>query len=293
MDESKSNKKFKYIFFFVLFFLIGGVLGSFGTYKTLGMKEEKEVIKKPEVKEEVPKEMDITKDPDYTDTINKLYAYLSKDNIFYSSLGVDITKLSNDDKLRITYEYIMINNLYATETLQPMYYGSVTCQNNFNLDVIVGADGSLSNGTVCTVNSISLESFINTYKKIFNDEKIDVSQAFNPKNTRTCVVSNDTYKCGNINNSSGVTGSLDSKFEIIKVIKEDGKITIYDKGYLVDTRSTIVKADDGHDNYYLHSSDSNTYYYELKSADNITFAHTFILGEDNNYRYNGTAVVQE
>ncbi len=121
MDESskvKKNSKSKFIISFLLFFFIGGLIGGFGTYKTLGMKdkevEEKEV--KKEKKVETPKEIDITKDPDYTDTINKLYAYLSKDNIFYSSLGVDITKLSNDDKLRITYEYIMINNLYATET---------------------------------------------------------------------------------------------------------------------------------------------------------------------------------
>ena len=295
MDDSnkKNNKKFKYIISFLLFFFIGGILGGFGTYKTLGLKEEKKEEKKVEKKVEEPVSLDITKDPDYTDLINKLYSYLSKDNYFYTSLGVDLTKMSNDDKLRITYEYMMNLNLYATETLQPVYYGSLTCTNNFNLDVIVGADGSLSNGSVCTINSISLESFVNTYKKIFNDENIDVSQSFNPKNTRTCVIIDNSYKCGNINNNSGITGSLDSKFEIVKVIKEKDKIIIYDKGYLVDTRSSIVNPQDGHDNYYLHSTDSTTYYYELKSADNITFAHTYLLGSDKNYRYSGTAVVQE
>ena len=62
---------------------------------------------------------------------------------------------------------------------------------------------------------------------------------------------------------------------------------------MVDTRSNIIDPNDGHDNYYLHSSDSNIYYYELKSADNLVFAHTYIMGEDGNYKYNGTAVVQQ
>ncbi len=297
MDESskvKKNSKSKFIISFLLFFFIGGLIGGFGTYKTLGMKdkevEEKEV--KKEKKVETPKEIDITKDPDYTDMINSLYGYLSKDNIFYSSVGVDLATMSNDNKLRITYEYMMNNNLFATDTLNPMYYGALSCTNNFSLDVIVGADGSLSNGSVCTINKISLENFVNTYKKVFNDETIDVSQPFNPKNNRTCVISDEYYVCGNVNTNNSITGSLDSKFEIVKVIKEDKKVTIYDKGYLVDTRSSVVNPDDGYDNYYLHSSDSTTYYYELKSADNLTFAHTFILGDDSVYRYAGTAVVQ-
>ena len=289
----KKNKKSKYIISFILFFFIGGVLGGFGTYKTLGMKEDKKETKNVEKKKEKePEVLDITKDPDYVEIINNLHDYLGKDSIFYSSLGVDLEKMSNDNKLRVTYEYIESNNLFATETLQPAYYGSLTCNNNFNLDVIVAADGSLSNGTICTVNTITLENFINNYKKIFNNENIDVSQPFNPKSTKSCVIVDNSYQCGNVNNSN-ISGSLDSKFEVVKAIKEKDKITIYDKGYLVDTRSSIVNPDDGHDNYYLHSSDSTTYYYELKSADNLTFAHTFVKGKDNNYRYNGTSVVQE
>ena len=289
----KKNKKSKYIISFILFFFIGGVLGGFGTYKTLGMKEDKKETKNVEKKKEKePEVLDITKDPDYVEIINNLHDYLGKDSIFYSSLGVDLEKMSNDNKLRVTYEYIESNNLFATETLQPAYYGSLTCNNNFNLDVIVAADGSLSNGTICTVNTITLENFINNYKKIFNNENIDVSQPFNPKSTKSCVIVDNSYQCGNVNNSN-ISGSLDSKFEVVKAIKEKDKITIYDKGYLVDTRSSVVNPDDGHDNYYLHSSDSTTYYYELKSADNLTFAHTFVKGKDNNYRYNGTSVVQE
>ena len=257
------------------------------------MKEDKKETKNVEKKKEKePEVLDITKDPDYVEIINTLHDYLGKDSIFYSSLGVDLEKMSNDNKLRVTYEYIESNNLFATETLQPAYYGSLTCNNNFNLDVIVAADGSLSNGTICTVNTITLENFINNYKKIFNNENIDVSQPFNPKSTKSCVIVDNSYQCGNVNNSN-ISGSLDSKFEVVKAIKEKDKITIYDKGYLVDTRSSIVNPDDGHDNYYLHSSDSTTYYYELKSADNLTFAHTFVKGSDNNYRYNGTSVVQE
>ena len=295
MQESvkKKNKKSKYIISFLLFFVIGGLLGGFGTYKTLGMKEDKKEVKKVEKKKEKePDLLDITKDPDYVELINNLHDYLSKDSMFYSSTGVDLEKVSNDNKLRVTYEYMESKNLFATETLQPAYYGSLTCMNNFNLDVIVAADGSLSNGTVCTVNTVSLENFINNYKKIFNNENIDVSQPFNPRSTKSCVIVDNAYQCGNVNNSQQ-TGSLDSKFEVVKAIKEKDKITIYDKGYLVDTRSSVVNPDDGHDNYYLHSSDSTTYYYELKSADNLTFAHTFVKGSDKNYRYNGTAVVQE
>ena len=288
----KKNKKSKYIISFLLFFFIGGVLGGFGTYKTLGMNEEK-VEKVEKKKEKEPDLLDITKDPDYVELINNLHDYLSKDVMFYSSTGVDIEKVSNDNKLRVTYEYMENKNLFATDTLQPSYYGSLTCMNNLSLDVIVASDGSLSNGTVCTVNTVSLENFINHYKKIFNDENIDVSQPFNPRSTKSCVIIDNSYQCGNINNSSQVTGSLDSKFEVIKAIKEKDKITIYDKGYLVDTRSSIVNPDDGHDNYYLHSSDSTTYYYELKSSDNLTFAHTFVKDKENNYRYNGTSLVQE
>jgi len=283
-----KNKKVKYIISFILFFAIGGLLGAFGTYKSLALKD----VDEEEVVEEVITEEEILKNPDYTELINNLYNYLGKDTLFYNSLGVDVNTMDNQDKLRIVYTYIINNNLYETESLSPIYYGALTCANNFNLDVIVSADGAMSNGSSCTIYKMSQDLVIETYKKIFNSDSIDANVNFNPLSTKLCMVIDGVYNCGNVNNTTGVTGKLESKFEMISVIKKEKEIVIYDKGYLVDTRSTVVNPDDGHDNYYLHTSDSNMYYYELKSADNITFAHSYILGEDGNYRYNGTSVVQ-
>lgn len=288
----KVASKRKYIFFFLLFFVIGIAGGAFGTSKTLGIKlfdrkvEEQEVVEKPTVE-------DITRNPDYTEQIIQLYSYLSKDTVFYNSFGVKLDSFSNEDKLRVTYEYIVNNALSETETLQPVYFGALTCSNNFGLDVIVSSEGTSSYGSVCTINKIPVELMVSTYNKLFNNDVIDVSGPFNPKATKTCILIDNVYNCGNAVNSNAITGSLSSKFEILKVIKDENSIVIYDKGYLVDTRSNVVNPDDGHDNYYLHSSDSNIYYYELKSADNLVFAHTFILSEDGNYRYNGTEIVTE
>ena len=292
--EKRVNKKVtskkKYVFFFLLFFIIGVVGGAFGTSKTLGIKFKKEVVEEQPAPSK-PAEEDITRNTDYTDTIIQLYNYLSKDNIFYSSTGVKLDSLSNEDKLRVTYEYIVNNNLAESETLQPAYYGSLTCRNNFGLDVIVSSAGTSSYGNICTINIIPTDLMVSTYNKIFNNDVIDVSGPFNPRANKTCILIDNIYNCGNVVNNNAVTGSLTSKFEILKVIKKDNSIIIYDKGYLVDTRSNVIDPNDGHDNYYLHSSDSNIYYYELKSADNLVFAHTFIMGEDGNYKYNGTVVV--
>ncbi len=286
----KTTSKRKYVFFFLLFFIIGIVGGAFGTSKTLGIKfdnkSEEEVV---EV--EKPAEEDITRDSNYTDTIIQLYNYLSKDNVFYSSLGVNLDTFSNEDKLRVTYKYIINNNLAESEVLQPVYYGALTCRDNFGLDVIVSSAGTSSYGNICTINKIASDLMVSTYNKLFNNDSIDVSGPFNPSATKTCILIDGVYNCGNAVNSNNITGSLNSKFEILKVIKKDNTIVIYDKGYLEDTRSSVVNPNDGYDNYYLHSSDSNIYYYELKSADNLVFAHTFVMGEDGNYKYNGTTVV--
>lgn len=286
----KVASKKKYIIFFLLFFIIGASAGAFCTYKTLGIKidnDENEV----EVQEE-PKEEDITRNPDYTERIIQLYNYLSKDTVFYSSTGVNLETFSNEDKLRVTYEYIVNNNLAEIETLQPVYFGALTCNNNFSLDIIVSSEGTKSYGTICTIYKIPTDLMVSTYKKLFNNDTIDVSGPFNPRTNKTCVLFDNIYSCGDVNNPNAITGSLTSKFEILKVIKDEKSIVIYDKGYLQDTRSNVVNPNDGNENYYLHSSDSNMYYYELKSADNLIFAHTFVLGEDGNYKYNGTVVAK-
>ncbi len=285
----KGVKKRKYIIFFLLFFVIGAVGGAFGTYKALGLKlggkEETEVV-------EGVLEEDITKSSEYANLISQLYGYLVNDNIFYSSNGVDISNMANEDKLRIVYEYMEQNKMYEEEVSSPVYYGALTCANNFSLDLIISSDGTSSNGNSCTIHKFNIEEMIDTYKKLFLDENIDTTVSFNPSNYKMCNVIDSLYYCGNTINVSGISGVLTSKFEIIKVIKNQDTIVIYDKGYLVDTRSNVVNPNDGYDNYYLHSSDSNMYYYELKSADNLIFAHTFKIGEDGTYRYLKTVVAQ-
>ena len=68
---------------------------------------------------------------------------------------------------------------------------------------------------------------------------------------------------------------------------------IYEKGYLIDNRSNVDNPTDQYDNYYLHSFDSTNYYYELKSADNLTFKHTFKTEDRQNYYYVSTELIKE
>jgi hypothetical protein len=122
------------------------------------------------------------------------------------------------------------------------------------------------------------------YKKMFNRTDLEALE-FYLADTKKCVVVGEYYYCGDATALTGVTGSLDTRFSIEKVIKDNkGNIYIYDKGYLIDNRSSVVRTE-GINNYYLHAADSKDYYFELKSADNYTFKHTFKLGEDNNYYY--------
>ncbi len=294
MKDKKLRIKKRYIFSFLLFFSIGMLLGGFGTYKTLGVKSDntvkKNVAKVKDTKE--AKDEDITKNPDYNDLINRLYSFLGKDNVFYNSTGLTFETFSNVDKLRVMYKYMINNKLYEEEDFSPVYFGALTCRNNFNLDVVVGDNGVLSNGSKCTVYKISKESFINSYNSIFDDTNIETGD-FKPLANKSCILDEDYYYCGNVNNGSGVTGSLDTRFEIVKVIKTKDTIEIYDKGYLIDTRSNIVNSEDGHDNYYLHTADSNSYYYELKSSDNVTFKHVFKLFNNSDYKYSSTTVVEK
>ena len=292
MKSMISSKK-KYIISFLLFFTIGILLGGFGTYKTLAVKETK--VDKQEKKEEVEVKdeiIDITKNPDYKELVDRLYSYLSKDISFYNSTGLNLDNMNNDDKLRVMYNYIINNKLYENTDLEPVYYGALTCNYNFNLDIVVGDNGVLSNGTKCSVIKFSKEQLSNAYKSIFNNDTLFLVN-FNPSNNKACYADDNDYYCGNINNSTGVTGSMEARFEIVKVLKGKDYIEIYDKGYLIDNRSNIKNNEDGHDNYFLHTTDSTEYYYELKSSDNVTFAHKFIIASDSNYKYNGTIVVEK
>ena len=68
--------------------------------------------------------------------------------------------------------------------------------------------------------------------------------------------------------------------DILKVELYDEDIVITEKGYLYDNRSNLTTPDK---NYYLHSSDSTEYYFELKSSENLYFIHTFVKNQDGSY----------
>lgn len=286
--KDKNNNKIKYILCFLIFFVIGAVIGVFATKNILDDKEnenDEEIV----VEEKV---LDITEDANYTDLVSQLYGYLGNNSVFYASTGLDMNNLENVEKLKLVYNYIITNKLDQAATLNQWWAGSTACENNFVVDTTTGADGSVVNGTTCTVSKFTTTLVNDTYKKLYGDTEIQTNESFNPNNFKSCVLAGSEYICGNVSNVSGVTGVLEPKFEIVKVTKDDNSIIIYDKGYLLDTRSNVVNLNDGNGNHYLHSADSTEYYYELKSSDNLTFAHTFRLAEDGSYYYNGTKVVE-
>lgn len=281
IDSKKSNNTIKYIIFSIIFFALGLSIGVVCTNKVLSTKD-KETTKV--VEENGP--LDITESEDYQATISKLLNIMNKDIVFYNSSGLSVTNMANDIKIKLSYNYIMNNNLVSTETIDAISWTATVCNYDFLTEYAANADGTTYNTGKCNVERISFDLIRNTYNDLFNDSNIDLSQAFIVSNDRKCIIENESYVCGKIQNVSGITGSLDSKFSIEKVtIDEDSTIKIYEKGYLVDTRSNIINPNDGYDNYYLHSSDSTAYYYELRSADNFTFVHTFKLNEKNNYYY--------
>ncbi len=286
--EKKKGNKFKYFIIFVLFIGIGVGLGIFATTKYLEYKNSQD---NKSVVEDGP--VDITDNDKYQETIDKLRGILNGNPIFYSTKGVQVSSLDNTSRLNILYEYIINNNLATAETLNIDFIGASTCKSGaFVLDKNV--DASLTAPVVCTVTRIS-NSLLKEYNnELFNDDILDTSVAFNVGVDKKCLVDADSYVCGNVTNMFGYTGELESKFDVIKVTKDNtGVIEIYEKGYLIDKRSNVDNPTDQYDNYYLHSSDSKEYYYELKSADNLTFKHTFKTIDNEKYYYLGTELVKE
>ena len=278
-DKGKSS--FKYIIFFVIFFAIGTALGVFVTKRFFADKKTDE----PDaIVEDV---IDITSSLDYKNTIDKLMQTIDGNVEFYDTKGVNVSTMTNDFKLRLLYKYILKNNQFATETINASGWGANSCEYGFLVEVLSRDDGTTYFGGYCNVNKISFNYFNDSYKKLFNDTSIDLSQEIVMEG-RKCIPIDGSYVCGNVT-GSGITGELTSKFNVVKAtIDKDKVIRIYEKGYLVDTRSSIVNPDDGYDNYYLHSYDNNLYYYELKSSENLTFIHTFKLDDNNNYYYVST-----
>lgn len=279
MAEVKENKgnSFKYILIFIVFLAAGAVIGVYGATNYLN-KQDEEKIETPETIK------DITDDSVYQNTINDLYNIVNNNVIFYSAKGVNIASLDNNSKLSLIYEYVVNNNLYEKTTLSND--GTGKCSYGFILDS--SAETNIPS-IVCTVYEIKKADIKNIAKKLYNDDSISIVDSFMPEENKSCVLSNDKYVCGNTGTSA--SGALEIKFDIQKVTLDlDGTIEIYDKGYLADRRAGVDDPNDQYDNYYLHSSDSNEYYYELKSADNITFKHTFKTDDKTNYYYVSTEI---
>ena len=280
-SKKKSNNKFKYIIFSIIFFLVGLSIGVVGASRYLSSKD-KEAEKT--VTESGP--LDITEDKDYQATIEKLLKIMNKNVAFYKSTGLSMGTMSNDTKVKLVYDYLLSNNKVFDEKLDAVSWTATVCNYDFLTEYASNADGTTYNTGYCNIQRINLSDINTTYQELFNDNTINLYEPVFIASGKKCVTEGESFLCGKVQDFTGVTGSLDSKFEVIKVTKDDeGTIKIYEKGYLVDTRSNIVNPNDGYDNYYLHSSDSNAYYYELRSADNLTFIHTFKLNEKNNYYY--------
>lgn len=293
LEKNKKNSNLiEYIVIFLIFFVIGMVIGIFVTKKYFNGKAEEDTKPKTSVKTSGE---DITENAEYKGTIDNLYSLLGKDTIFYSTTGANADTLSNEQKLSIVYNYIIANKLDTSSVLNTGWYGSEQCPfnggtTNFNVDVSLDENGNLVKGANCTVSDINAALIQEKYQLIFGNNNIDTSSNFNPKSDKTCILVDGVYTCGNIDNSMNYVGDLEVNYTITKVLKENDKIEIYDKGYLTDNRSNVKNSAEGFDKYYLHSSDSTDYYHELKSADNIMFKHTFKKASNGNYYYSSSEI---
>lgn len=280
--EKKDKKKadFRGVFLFILFFSIGAVAAIFGTKYFLEQREQENKKGDP-----VVEQIDITDKSEYQDTINQLYERIKGSSEYYSTQGISVESMSNNFKYGLVYDQVLTNGEYTDEKIPASYVGSPECMTHLLVDA--------ADTTVCNISKIEKTVMEKTYKDIFGLSNLDTSVAFNPTNTKYCMPVEGYYYCGNVGPISGVTGTLDTRFSITKVIKDtSGYIYIYDKGYLIDNRSSVIKTE-GVANYYLHASDSTDYYHELKSADNYVFKHAFKLGEDDKYYYESSELEEQ
>lgn len=268
----KKKKDFRGVFLFILFFAIGATGAFFGTKYFLEQREEETKKGDP-----VIEQVDVTSKSEYQDIINQLYETVKGKPEYYTTDGVTVDTMSNNFKYGLIYDQILTNGDYTEEKLPASYVGSTECSTYFLVDT--------ADTTGCTVYKIEKNVMNSIYMDLFNLSDLDTSVMFNPISTKYCVPVDTYYYCGNVYSINNVTGSLDTRFSISKVIKDtNGYMYIYDKGYLIDNRSSVIKVE-GETNYYLHASNSTSYYHELKSADNYTFKHTFKMNEDEEYYY--------
>ncbi|MGN1371601.1 MAG: hypothetical protein ACI4XM_04950 [Candidatus Coprovivens sp.] len=285
-SKEKNEKHILRYVLIVFLFILGFILGFYFTTRYLESRDNEET---PIIEDDGI--IDITEDKDSVELIESLLGILDKNPMFYSTQGISSSTMDNTSKLILIYNKIINKNLGTSEELPSLYYGSSNCANNFITDP---SDNAFVYSNKCTTMRINKSSFVDINKQLFNDDILDVSVNFNPVDGVSCVVDGETYICGNVTKTSDVTGELVSVFCVVKATKDtDGTIVIYEKGYLNDKRSNVNNLNDQYDNYYLHSSDSKDYYYELKSADNLTFKHTFKTIDRQNYYYVSTELVKE
>ncbi len=292
ITHKKNSHVWRNIVIFVLFLAMGIGIGVYGTTKYLESKENDEVEEQETKKDEWPE--DITDSQQTKELVNLLYLMLNKDSLFYNSKGVEAANFDNKTKLSFIYKYIENNKLGTNDKLVAVETINSVCDFGFLVDVLENADDV---STTCSILRIKRDVFLDVNKKIFNSETLEMGGEILLNDGKKCVIDtndNVTYMCGNVLNENAITGEIESKFTIQKVMREeDGTIFIYEKGYLIDKRSNIVNSDSTYDNYYLHSVDSTNHYFELKNADNLTFKHTFKTKDKLNYYYEKTELVKE
>lgn len=293
-DESantpkKKSNALKYIICFILFFAVGTVLGIYCTNRYLEAREKSGI--EPAKKEE-DNILDITDNKDYENIIANMRKVVNN-NIFYVSTGINLETMSNEAKLTYVYNYVIDNKLYTEDSINATWgWGSTTCDYDFLVETASNDDGSTYSTGACAVKRLNENAIVDSYKTIFNVTNIEVPSEFIVNDNTKCITDETGMLCGTVASETGVTGDITPKFEIVKVEQDkDNTIYLYEKGYLVDTRSNIVNSEDGYDNYYLHSTDATQHYYELKSSDNLTFKHTFKTTDKQNYYYVSTEVV--
>ena len=230
-NKNKKKKDFKG-FLFVIFFIIGIVLGCFATRYFIDKFDEARQDGTPAIKE-----VDITTRTEYQDLINDLYDVIKEYPEFYTTKGLNIDDMDDNFKYRILYDSVIENQKYNTENINTLFIGSNICENNFLADY--AADG-ISLTSTCSVFKITLFDLTSIYKEIFGKDNLKSVPVFYPFDNKKCVLISGDYYCGNIMPMTGVTGDLDTRFTITKVIKDtDGNIRIYDKGYLVDNQMQL------------------------------------------------------
>lgn len=278
--KSKKKKDFRGLLVFILFFAIGAIGAYFGTKYYIEQREEENKKGDP-----VIEQIDITSKSEYQDIINELYDKIKGNPEYYSTDGITVETMSNNFKYGLLYDSIIATKKYTDEKLPASYIGSNECLTYFLVDT--------TDTTGCSIYKIEKSEFDKVYNELFNLTGLDTTVNFNPTNTKYCVSMDSYYYCGNINTLNNTNDGLDTRFSITKVIKDNnGYMYIYDKGYLIDNRSSLIK-EPGKENYYLHASNSTNYYYELKSADNYTFKHTFKMNEDEEYYYVSSEVEEQ